>query len=287
MSTIAGLKTFKAFLRGTPGEHLVGLYLDVMKVYLCQDQFKQQRLIQKISGRYLWSKSNRSLPPDVRQLLQVSIHRSTKLANSRWRAGEINAALDEIIKATVCRLQCYWYRRYLVHRAVIKCHTKSKDTLQLLCDVCRSVLLVSDKSMTKLASFVSRDVKNCDCCAITCLISNAGVHNCRDNQTASSPSDDSRAAGLSECKEHVTVMGSFDCSMNLSRALLQDVTSGAWTQEARALTAALISDQYAGSPFGCYLQQRSKTIVSNCLLLWREALDLIQSCTKRLYLILS
>lgn len=278
MESVAGMKSFRAFLTGTPGEHLISLYLDVLNVCLCRDQLRRQQLLHKLSEHYLWSISNRTLPADIQQHLLSFFHFSFKPRSGRSMVDGTIAALEQILEAVVGRLQMYWYRRYVIHRALIRCHLGSRKTVQRLCDVCRSVL-VSNKDKTVLPFLTNRNARQCDCCAVSALMPWVNVKERREDTISPLIEKDLGSPVPSGPDVCVTVMPSFDHEIQLPRALIQDAQLSTAKQEMGVLTAALLSEHYAGSPFGCFLQQRAKTKAFNCLLFWQEAQALLQSCT--------
>ena len=278
MESVAGMKSFRAFLKGTPGEHLTTLYLDLMKVCICRDQLRQHRLLRDVLQCYLWSNANKSLPVDIQQQLFLFLHHSVKMSHGIPRVDRTVAVLKEVLDAVVGRLRLYWYRRYVVHRALIRCQLKSQETIGQLCDACRLVIM-NDKGRCDFPSLIDQDVRRCDCCAISRLVPCVKLRQARENQTLPSlPGKDLPSPLPSEADNCVTVMGSFDCRIRLPKALVEEAPSTIYKQEVRVASAALMSDQFAGSPFATYLQQRSKTLAVNCLLFWQRALALLQSC---------
>jgi hypothetical protein len=173
----------------------------------------------------------------------------------------VNGVLD----AVVGRLQLYWYRRYVIHKALIRCQLRSQEMFGQLCNACQSVI-----SNDNFLFHIEEHARQCHCCAISRLVPYVRImEEARENQTSS---------GKDGTTQTMTVMGSFECKIHLPRALVDEAPSTVYKSEVRVISAALISDQFAGSPFATYLQQRSKTLTVNCLIFWQRALALLQSC---------
>jgi hypothetical protein len=266
MESVAGMKSFRAFLKGTPGEHLITLYLDLLEVCSCQDQLRQHQLLRGVLQCYLWSKVKKSLPLDIQQQLLCFLHHSKKMSHEILiNVDRTVTVVNGVLDAVVGRLQLYWYRRYVIHKALIRCQLRSQEMFGQLCNACQSVI-----SNDNFLFHIEEHARQCHCCAISRLVPYVRImEEARENQTSS---------GKDGTTQTMTVMGSFECKIHLPRALVDEAPSTVYKSEVRVISAALISDQFAGSPFATYLQQRSKTLTVNCLIFWQRALALLQSC---------